>query len=490
MSCQATAWDRSVSAAYLSNALVLTPTIPDLGASLYEIVHIVKANKERYKQIDLHYTRDQPLTAAVVLSLPQNGFRMRFDGPDQRLHLIEIQDFKKIRIAYKSSELMKDYTQPGPMFRRIYQIFGASYPGEYLPPDNAQGRGKYVLSWTGVAFDFSLQHSAYSPEKDHVSLLEGSAAGPATVMALFEGASWTDARGDLFSRIPSGPRLSANAMRLKDNLPAEIDIAYVGVDGNIELSRRAPASKLNLVLQQTTIQDLIMELGQPDATHKRVQDIIAQEPPRIRRQSNMSNGKQHASPFGSYSSTGTDTFDTDFDSGDADEAAAERAGRETFWSYFTQGMDILVGPPPNDATSATLVVLKVIIHGNVPGSYAFNRHRRLRWVLKLPDMPFVAEDSLSSESSFDQDLKPALLQAFANGRPNAEMGRGKVINRTWGGSGGDGLSESGFFLPDAEKDLVEGDGSEAWLGNTKLYTFPGLGWEVLDGGWVTALTVG
>lgn len=173
---------------------------------------------------------------------------------------------------------------------------------------------------------------------------------------------------------------------------------------------------------------------------------------------------------------------------------AERVGRETFWCYFGHGMDILLGPPSEQASmdadgghptplssSSHLVVLKVVLHGNIPGSYAFNRHRRLRWTIELRD----ASSLLSSEHVFD-DIKADLMQAFHNVWPESEMGRGKVVNRTWGAD----PSDSSFFLPDAEQDLVEaGSGSEQWLGNTKLYSFPGLTFEVLTNGAISALTM-
>lgn len=231
----------------------------------------------------------------------------------------------------------------------------------------------------------------------------------------------------------------------------------------------------------------------------------------------MSNGRAHAhaesrgSQPSSYSSTGTDTFDADFDSGDADEDPTDRSSRETFWCYFSHGIDILIGPPSEDASavlsldegaeatplaaSPHLVVTKVIIHGNVPGSYAFNRHRRLRWFLSFPNTEYL-EAPLDSETKFE-DLKAALLHIFhGTDRQGAieQMGKGKVVNRTWGSSGGGGvsgagMSESGFFLPDAETELVEGNGSEAWLGNTRVFAFPRLGFEVLENGTVVGLTV-
>ena len=411
-----------------------------------------------------------------------------------------------MRLVYKGSELIKTSSDARPAFKRIYQIFGASYPGEYIPPKNGDKAGRYVLSWSGIAFTFPLQHSAWSPQKDHVSMLGSPAASPSTVMALFEGSSWPEARKELFVRIPSGPRLSALASRPKDSLPAEIELANVQGEGRIQFLRRAPASPFSIVLNQTTPQDLITELGPPDATHRRDMHVITPEQPMHKRAGStsrpMPNGRGHAgSQPSSYSSTGTDTFDTDFDSGDADDDPADRASRETFWCYFSHGMDILVGPassespspsssasattPPTNTTSPHLVVTKLILHGNVPGSYTFARHRRLRWTLSLPNSEYTA-DSLTSETAFDS-LKPTLLHIFHSASPNsAEMGRGKVVNRTWGGGS---PSDSTFFLPDAGEDLVEGGGSEAWLGNTRLCAFPGLVFEVGESGAVGALTV-
>ena len=467
---------------------------------------IVKDDRNQYPIIDLHHSHTEPLARSAIITLPENGMRLHFDGPDQRLRLIEVMDFRKIKLAYKGSELVKTQedtrASSAPAFKRIYQIFKASYPGEYHPPKNGAISGTYVLSWPGIAFRFPLEHSAWAAEKDHVSMLGSSAASPAEQMAVFEGSSWPEARKDLFVKVPTAPRMSALSSRPKDNLPAEVEHATVLGDGRIEFSRRSPSAPVSIVLSETTPQDLITELGPPDAVHKRDVDttIAPSEQPAHKRAGSMSrplsNGRAYAgSQPSSYSSTGTDTFDTEFESGDADEDQADRAGRENFWCYFSHGIDILVGPPNEDApvtqsdsgqtplgASPHLVVTKVILHSNVPGSYAFNRHRRLRWTISLPNAQYA--NDLTSEALFDQ-LKPTLLRAFQGVWPDSEMGRGKVVNRTWGAD----PSDSAFFLPDAGEDLVEGGGSEQWLGNTRLYTFPGLVFEVLENGAVSALTV-
>lgn len=404
-------------------------------------------------------------------------------------------DFRKIKLLFKGSELSNSHDEgfvsSRPTFRRVYTKFGASYPGEYIPPKdgNRHDGGLYSLSWPGLAITFPLRQSAFSKDKDHVVLLQNG-AGPALSMAIFEGNSWPEARGDLFVRTPTGPRLPTIALRPKDSLPAELEYAFIRSDGKIELQRRQPTQPFMLVLNATTPQDLISELGPPDTTHKRDGNNFTS----AHRRSSSLHGQRPNGKGGigsgpsSYNSTGTDTFDADFDSEENDDEGVEHAARETFWCYFSHGMDILVGPPTKGHSQA-LVVTKVVVHGNVPASYAFNRHRRLRWVLDL-GLDNKSAAPLNSESNFEE-MKPVLSSAYRGVFPESEMNRGKVVNRTWGAAGGSS-SDSSFFLAEAGgagEDVVESGGSEAWLGNTRLYTFPGLVMEVLESGAVSALTV-
>lgn len=472
---------------------------------------IIKNDSVQYSAIDLHYSQDEPVTTPVVVNASENGLRLRFDGADQRLRLIEVMDFKKLKLAYKGSELVKahgDNPAPSrPVFKRVYSLFGPSYPGEYVPPKDGGLVGTYVLSWQGVAFAFPIQHSAWSSEKDHVAMLGSHVASPASHMALFEGKNWADARRDLFVRQPAGPRQSVMMNKAADSLPPELELAAVLGDGQVEFVRSQSELPFRIILHETTPQDLITELGPPEAKHKREdRTIVPEEKTRTRSMSRpISNGRTHpGSGPSSYSSTGTDTFDTEFDNRNLEEDSADRAARDEWWCYFSHGLDILVGLPTETVNSSVgtksltplsqsphLAVLKVVIHGNVPGSYAFNRHRRLRWSISLLPTPNASAPLMISEQHFDNDMKPRLLQAFANGRLDSEMARGKVVNRSWSGSG---PSDSTFFLlRDDEQDLEEEataeSGSEEWLANSKLYAFPGLVFEVLENGAVSALTV-
>lgn len=475
-----------------------------LGAALQDILSTIAADKDLFTSIDVHFSQSEPLIAPVVVTLSHNGLRLRFDGADQRLRLIEVTDLKKSMLVYKGSELVRSQeitsSTAGPAFKRVYQMFGASYPGEYMPPAPGKSEGTYVLSWPGVAFNFPLQHSAWSPDKDHVSLLGSQAAGPAAQMAIFEGKTWSDSRRDLFVKEPVGPRSAALAARPRDSLPAEIEAAIVEPGKRVILERRHPTPPFTIYLNETSPQDLITELGAPDATFK---PIVKENAPvqsthkrtasatRPRSGSRIHPGSQPSS----YSSTNTDTFDTDFDSEDADEDPAERANRASYWCYFGHGMDILVGPPSEPesshgnntllSTSPDLVVKRVVIQGNVPGSAAFNRHRRLRWTLELPSAP--DDVILHSECNFESELKPTLLQTYVEAAKDPQTAMGRVINRCW-----DDPMDSGFFLPDQDRDEAD-DGSarggEAWLGNVRLFQFPGVMFEVLQNGAVAGVYI-
>jgi hypothetical protein len=475
-----------------------------LGAALQDILSTVAADKDLFTSIDIHFSQSEPLTAPIVVTLPDNGLRLRFDGADQRLRLIEVTDLTKSTLVYKGMELVRSHeitsSVAGPAFKRVYQMFGASYPGEYMAPTPGKSEGTYVLSWPGVAFNFPLQHSAWSPEKDHVSLLGSQAAGPAAQMAIFEGKTWSDSRKDLFVREPIGPRSTALASRPRDSLPAEIESAIIEPGKRVIFERRQPAPPFTIYLNETSPQDLITELGAPDATFKPTVKESSPIQPNHKRTGSAtrprSGSRLHpGSQPSSYSSTNTDSFETDFDSEDADEDPAERANRAAYWCYFGHGMDILVGPPSEPEGSRgnsslpganpDLVVKRVVIQGNVPGSAAFNRHRRLRWTLELPN---TSDDLiLHSECNFEHELKPTLLHTYIEAAKDAQTAMGRVINRCW-----DDPMDSGFFLPDQDRDEADDGsarGSEAWLGNVRLFQFPGVMFEVLQNGAVAGVYV-
>lgn len=505
-----------------------------LGCSLHEILTTIKSEVKAFPKFQLYHDDVRPIHSPIHLVLPDNGIRLQFDGPDQRLRLIEVLDFSKAKLVYKDVEVYKPVEgqsslalgSNGPKFRHIYdKLLGPTYGGEYVPPksDDASAKGTYNLSYPGIAFNFPVQHSAFSPKKDFISLLSSSATGPATSMALFSGESWQKARGTLFTAVPPNPRSLALAGKSKEGGPDEIELVRAHGEGRIELVRRSsPSFWINL--SETTPQDLITELGAPDSIyHKNDHRLSIHKDRRTSDTSDMSpvglaNDDILDSDLSSVAAT-----DAEDDWEDDDEAATEAQEREIaaaehFYNYYHHGFDILISQPtqlsppsPTSNRKATdshaegelsaqplnhLTATKVIFHGNIPGSYQFNRHRRSRWSLEHVPSSLYREP-LTSEMSFG-DISGRLKDVFQSHYTNEEeerlQQRGMALNRGWGDSPGSSVELLGGWEESSSRKNKtggsrEGLESEGNVGNVELFGFPGLVFEVLKNGAVSALTV-
>ncbi|KAI4716306.1 UPF0183-domain-containing protein [Aureobasidium sp. EXF-10727] len=501
-----------------------------LGASLFDILTKLKSDTRTFPKIDLTFSSETPLKTTIIVSLPKNGFRLRFDAPDQRLRLIEITDFTRMLFTFKGGELVPAQSLANARsyltYKRVYQLFGPTYPGEYIRLKHDSNMGLYVLSWPGLSVTFPIPIASFTPNKDYAAMLTASAS-PATAMAIYEGRFWPEVRKDLFTRVPTNPRSSSLLGRPKEGPADEVEHVNVYGAGRVELLRRS-GSKTPIILSQTTPQDLITELGPPDAVMPR--SSLNDDPPnRVGRNraysvngpnrgAQISHGSYSSNPS-SYSSTNTDTYETDFDEDEETNGAeANQANEQQYYCYFEHGFDILLGPPvdisllPKDADEASeiprstltaidghLTVTQIIFHGNIPGSYPFNRHRRSRWSLNY--IPLC--DPITSESLFPS-YHQTLVKSFSHIWPASDMSEGMVIVRSWGGDA-DSMTGSAILINgemDMEDDMefVNGsdgwerekkdeNGDERWLRNTKLYKFPGLMFEVMHNGAVSALTV-
>lgn len=498
-----------------------------MGASLHNVLTRLKAQPQAYPQLDLAYSSAEPVLQPVVLTLPANGIRLRFDGPDQRLRLIEVLDFAKAPLSYKNNEVVRRFKSSteassdhesqlaGPLFRHIYnRLFGPAYPGEYIPPESNSRLeyGTYVLSYPGIAFSFPLKHAAWSAHSDFVSLLSSSAASAATAMSVFNGASWPEARSTLLTKPPPFPRSIALSGRSKEFVPEEIEEILIHGAGRIEVVRRTlPPLWINL--GETTPQDLVAELGPPDAIYRKndtritIHGTSAVEPSKNLTLSPNSVSRTRSTDS-NVSSNQSYTGDSDGDSPAPRNGDRPVVNPECFYNYFHHGFDALIAfpttkSPPfpggdDDTTSSVLqshlVVTKIILHANVPGSYPFNRHRRSRWSV-LSGPPDSGMGVLTSEMPFDEvseNLKETWKHSYASVEEEKSMQRGMVLNRGWGESPGSSIELLGGFednpAPHKFNSALHEEGAQG-LANTQLFGFPGLLFEVLKNGTVSCLTV-
>ncbi|KAK5090473.1 hypothetical protein LTR05_000645 [Lithohypha guttulata] len=488
-----------------------------LGASLHAVLTRLKSQPQLYPKIDLAYSSSEPVLDPIVLNLPANGLRLRFDGPDHRLRLIEIIDFSKSNFSYKSMDLVRrvgsssetspDYVS-GPSFKHLYnRLFGPTYAGEYIPPTTTDGDGTYVLSWPGLAARFSLRHRAWSDKADFVTLLSSSAASLTITMAIFAGTSWSEARINLFSERPLLPRSLVLASRTSETVPDEVEEVIVHTGGRLELFRRS-LSPFVVNLNETTPQDIVAELGPPDAIFRKSRtglSIHASAPLKDRRPS-MSPGLEPYSRENEQTSSRSYTDESENEV-TIDDNVDDRGDSETFYNYFHHGFDLLISTPQQCRNShaseigvdtpAMFVVTKVFLHGNIPGSYSFNRHRRSRWRILLDDNGHPL--SLTSEMRFSEVsdiLKDIYHGSYANGEEERKMQRGMVLNRGWGvaDSPESSIELLGGFEegPTPEGQATSGigvDASMSSLNNTELFGFPGMLFEVLKNDHISCLTV-
>lgn len=457
------------------------------------------------------------------MNLPSNGIRLRFDGPAQRLRLIEVLDFSKSRLIYNNTDIAKpatasDATPSAPVFRHIYRnLLGPTFPGEYIPPDgnDSQDYGLYVLSYPGIAFAFPVQSTAWPHNKDHVDLLSSSATLPAASMAIFLGEAWSAVRKTLYTQELPHPASLAIPSKARDALPEEVALVKILGEGRLELVRPWASSFL-LILGHTTPQDLVAELGPPDAIYRKNDQRMLIHKNRTGSDSRSSsawndNRLQDDSTDTDQSSSYTAT-DVSGDESEVGATSADAAG-ECFYNYFYHGFDILISSPTTPSrrppsstqsnssqpsilnTSAPFVATKVIIHANVPGSYPFNRHRRCRWQIAYLSTKNRKSSAVDSETGFEEIARRLHNQwksIYANEEEARQSQRGMVLNRGWGDSPGSSCELLGGWEESAGGKRANGvdtalDGEQG-LGNTTLYGFPGLVFEVLKNGTVSSLT--
>ena len=460
-----------------------------------------------------------------MLNLPTNGLRLRFDGPQQRLRLIEVLDFTKSQLTYKDKEVLRAPTAAQaastqseslsrPTFRHIYnRLLGPTFPGEYIQPEagDETGMGVYVLSYPGIAFTFPLSSSSWSPKKDVVSLLSSATSHPAASMAIFKGDSWPDARERLYIQTLDPRDIFAAIFKGKEPVADEVRLVRIYGEGHLEVVRPDGVPPFWIKLGLTSPQELVAVLGPPDAIYRKNDQRMSSHKvrPTSRTHSQADERLQDDSTDTDQSSAHTATDDSD-EEDEAGEVAGSVSG-ECFYNYFYHGFDILISTPttpsqcppskkptnpesivPTNAPNR-LVASKVILHGNVPGSYPFNRHRRCRWEIQYLKLG-KGQDIVNSESPFEV-VEERLHQEWKSIYKNAEEAkarqRGMVLNRDWGDSPGSSCELLGGWEESVGGKRTNHSGTEdvRGLGNTTLFGFPGLVFEVLKNGTVSGLTV-
>lgn len=451
------------------------------------------------------------------MNLPSNGLRLRFDGPDQRLRLIEVLDFSRTAISYKNIDLIRrskssddsadqESTVQGPTFRHVYnRLFGPTYEGDYTQPDPGDPIGTYVLSYPGLAFTFPVKHKMWSDKADFVSVLSSSATAPATSMAVFSGVSWSEVRDNLFAAPGALPRAAGLLGKNADAFPDEVEELRLRGAGRVDFVKRTEPIAI-VQLSETTPQDLVAEFGPPDAIYRKNDNRIsihADSRKSSRRRPSVSPGLDPHSMDADQSSLQSYPDDSEIDSQATGDDKTADVQAECFYNYFHHGFDALISSPAfrsppfpgspettaSESSSAELVVTKLIFHGNVPGSYSFNRHRRVRWKVITPEEshPIHSEMTFSEVAAV---LKAVWHDWYKNEEEEKKLQRGMVLNRGWGESPESSVELLGGFEESTPvRPPVDAVEEAAALNNTELFGFPGMLFEILKNDTISCLTV-
>ena len=501
--------DLCVCSLYAFISCVLLTDYIVLGGSFRDVLTYLRTQPEsHYPRFAIQCDAANPLAQPLTIFLPENGLRLRFDGADQRLRLVEILDFSKISLTYKGQDLVKhqeDRPGDGPTFKLIYgKLFGPTFDGERIPGPSSD---VYVLSYPGVAFNFNI--GTQTTDTDFVSILSHASTSAAVSMSIFNGGSWEDARKNLWTRPCPYPRSLATAHSQKAD---EIELAIIRGRGKIEFRRRT-LKAWHLVLSKTTPHDLIMDIGPPEDICKKNDDRMAIHQKEAARKGlpDVTSGllEPHLDTDQSSINTTTDLSDDRDDSKATDQASSE----EYFYNYYRHGFSILMSrqlrtsPPliPDQlseddclirTTSPWFVATKLMLHGNIPNAHDFNLYRRIRWVLDPAVIMTQNSKTITSETPFTTiraKLDSVWGELFAEqdriaGRPGK---RHMVINRGWGDSPSSSMELLGGWEDAGDEYLsISGENKKPLAPiNTDLWAYQGLIFEVLKNDAISVLTI-
>ncbi|KAF9965781.1 hypothetical protein BGZ70_004127 [Mortierella alpina] len=233
-----------------------------LGTSMWDIIRILRDQAALIPVVELKYSDENPFAADIVLRLPSNGIELRFEPLSQRLKLIKVDDFSRLRLTYQGGEVSS--TKALPTFLLAYKLFGPTYPGEF---DGS--KHLYTLSYPGLSLVFPI------PEK-HMLLYQSSADLPlefpdgttpvASHMYIYYGADWTTATllpiSTLARNMQETNSPSHHSGRFGEG-KAELEkvIAKIGYGAVLQFAGSSQTQKCPVVLHMTTPQDLLADLG-------------------------------------------------------------------------------------------------------------------------------------------------------------------------------------------------------------------------------------
>ncbi|KAG0099022.1 hypothetical protein BGZ93_009524 [Podila epicladia] len=369
--------------------------------SLWDIIRLLRDQAALIPVVDLKYSDENPFAADIVLRLASNGIELRFEPLSQRLKLIKVDDFSRLRLTYQGGEVSS--TKALPTFLLAYKLFGPTYPGEFDP-----ARHLYTLSY---------------PFPDGTTPV-------ASHMYIYYGADWTSATpvpiSTLIRNIQESNSPSHQGGRFGEGkTELERVVAKINYGVALQFAGMTPQQKCLILLHVTTPQDLLADLGSPASIYYKEEDkmkIHSDTKESVKNQDEDDGILGSMDDVGGYDRTNR-------------QAEGSQQPNDYFYNYFHLGIDVLFDGSAHRCK-------KIIMHSNVPGHFDFQSYKRCPFVLHLPSTSYGVVDNsdaaglppIAPPSSFTPSPTRQQFIPPHHQQPDGKAGRKK--NR---GSAGPGL---------------------------------------------------
>lgn len=329
----------------------------ELGSLLWNVLSILRAQQVTFNHVQLSWESEKPATGFMLLSITSPPIRLLFEGLSQRLLLIEAHEpashdrpigaCPPLRqwIHYQNQSLSQAVgpNEPGVTLRVIHRLFGPTYP----PSPHIAHPDEVVVSYPGVAFSFTreiLSRVIMSVQPTGDYLTHDSKATQLTE-AYFKPRMpqyLSSIDGDLkFAKIKLG--------RMSFEEPTSVLFSFLASSPNHEIS------DLEIIIGRSTSEDVICDFGAPLRTFWKEDDRMKIHT-HLRSVGRPAGQHEDPNPY--------------------------------FMSYFNIGVDFLIDP-------ITHVVLKVILHSNIPGEILFARYSRCPWFICFDDQDVPSTEKAS-----------------------------------------------------------------------------------------------
>ncbi|KAF9920566.1 hypothetical protein FBU30_009573 [Linnemannia zychae] len=340
-----------------------------LGTSLWDNIRLLRDQAALIPAVELKYSDEHPFSADIVLRLASNGIELRFEPMTQRLKLIKVDDFSRLRLT-------------------------PTYPGVF---DGA--KHLYTLSYPGLSLVFPI------PEK-HMLLYQSSADLPlefpdgttpvASHMYIYYGADdWRSAIllpiAMLVRNIQDSNSPSHHSGRFGEG-KFELEKVNAKINQGVELrfTGAGQTQKCTILLHLTTPQDLLADLGSPASIYYKEEDKMkihseTKESPRIQQEEDGILGEMDDIGYNRNNKPAEDS----------------QQPNDYFYNYFHLGLDILFD-------GSTHRCKKIVMHTNVPGHFDFQSYKRCPYIIQVPSSP----PSISHMDPESARLPPIAPQAI------------------------------------------------------------------------------